>query len=161
MRLEGYRRHSLEARAVDLLALLDSRPEGATKAEAREKLGWTESQFTTAVEYVRSTISGQLGVTIPHPVPDDGYRYRVTGDWIGVDGRPAIEAGTSFALGQIESRLRSVHRDVLIAKNNLEAKSLLGRKLNYLDKHLARIFAELNEIGTSSPGPSAAGAEVA
>jgi hypothetical protein len=149
---DGFRRHSLERRAFDLIELLGDMPEGGSVAECMDKLGWNRHQFQTALAYARETVCVELNLAIPHPVPDDGYRYHVTGDWIGVDGAPAIEAGTSFALGQIESRLRSVHRDIQVAKANLDPQSLNGRKVNYLDKHLQRIFSTLGDIG-SSVGP--------
>lgn len=148
MALNGYRRHSLEARTFDLLEHLRETG-GSSRAETCEALGWTDHQFRAAVDHARTIIGPALGVTIPQPVPDDGFLYRATGEWISIDGTPAIEAGTSYALGQIESRLRSVFRDVEIAAAHMDTRSLNGRKLNYLKKHLNAMFDTLGDIGNS------------
>lgn len=153
--LDGYRKHSLERRAMDLLAHLET-TEGASLRECVETLGWTRGEVRSALLYARETVCPKLGLTVPHPVPDDGFRYRVTGQWLSVDGRPAIAAGTSYALGQIEARLVSLRRDVSVAKANLDPRSIPGRKVNYLDKHLARIVDVLDDIGSSVPPPSQA-----
>lgn len=149
-RLDGYRRHSLEARAFDLLEHL-RKTGGASRADACVALTWTDHQFRAAVDYARSEIGPALGITIPQPVPDDGFVYRATGEWMSSDGTPAIEAGTSFALGQIESRLHTIWRDVKVAKSHLDPRSINGRKVNYLEKHLIRIFETLSDIGSSVP----------
>lgn len=145
--LPGYRSNALERRAFDVMTLLEERG-SETSAGVCEALSLSKSQVSAAIEYARVHLCPQLNVTIPHPVPNDGFRYRVTGEWIGKGGDPAIGAGASYAMAQIESRLRSVHRDVLVALNNLEPRSLDGRRANFLNKHLSRIFGTLDVIAS-------------
>jgi hypothetical protein len=146
-----FRANDIERRALDLVATLD----GWTAAEACELLGWPRSRFDSALTYARNEICPALGLAIPHPVPDDGYAYHVTGDWIDPD-KPAIARGAAFAIGIIEARLRSVQRDVQVAAKNLDGRSVSGRKANYLAKHLSKILTTLAEIGADD-GPLADG----
>lgn len=135
-----------EDRALELMVYLEHNG-GRTAAEALRDLKWTRSQFDAALRTVRDDLGPKMGVTIPHPVPDDGFRYRVTGAWLHEDGTPAIEAGTAYAMAIIETRLRAVLRDVRIAKMNMDRRSVNGRKANFLDKHLTHIVGVLGEIG--------------
>lgn len=148
---DGFRRHSVERRAFDLLEHL-RRTGGSTANDVAAALGWTPHQFRTALDYARNTLCPAFEVAIPHPVPDDGFQYHLTGEWISVDGTPAIEAGTSYALGRVEAQLRSIRRDVRIARANLDRdnfNSVYGQKVRYLDAHLSRIFQTLDGIGSS------------
>lgn len=149
MTIPGLRTHSKDARALLLLSALEEQPMSA--AELCEHLGWTRSQFSSALSHARDVVCPTLGVTIPHPVPEDGFQYRVTGQWMHDDGTPAIEAGTAYAVSLVETRLHSILRDVRVAKDNLDGRSVNGRKANFLDKHLTHILAVLAEIGTPSP----------
>lgn len=146
----AFRRHSVEAKAFNLLSLLHDVGH-ASRADACELLGWSEHDFRVALAYARDAICPELGLAIPHPIPTDGFVYRLTGEWISVDGTPAIEAGTAYAMGQIESRLRAVHRDVAIAVRNLGNDSIGGRKARVVEKHLARVFQSLAEIDGPLP----------
>jgi hypothetical protein len=149
MTVDGWRRHSIDRRALDVLAELEQIG-GATLTELADALGWPRSSTYAAIQHARQHVCPALGVTIPMPVPDDGHRYHVTGDWLAADGTPAIEAGTAYAMGQVESRLRSIHRDVQIALANLEPRSIPGRKANFLNKRLTHIFDTLDAIGTAT-----------
>lgn len=121
---------------VDLL--VDEGP--LTSAECCERLGWTKGKFDTAVKAARETICPDLGLAIPHPIPEEGWRYQVTTEW------GPVEAGASHALGMVESRLRSIHRDVKVVKPMIDPRSRAGRRANFLDKHLAHLLATLKEI---------------
>ena len=133
-----------EERALAILALLEERPRGT--AELIVETGWTKSQVASAIETARTEVCPMLGVTIPHPVPDDGFRYRVTGMWSHADGTPAIAAGTSYAVGVLEARIRTTVRDVRVALGNLDPRSIEGRKANFMNKHLSHILRVLAEI---------------
>lgn len=146
---DGFRRHALEQRAFDLLEHLQ-RTRGASASETCGRLGWTQHQFRTALDYARRELCPAFSLAIPHPVPDDGFRYHLTGEWISVDGTPAIEAGTSYALGKVEAQLHSIHRDIKIARGNLrDRNSIYGQKVRFLDAHLTRVFETLDRIGSS------------
>lgn len=148
------RRYSLDQRALDLVLHLEKvGTEGSPRESICADLGWTNSQFESALAVARDRLGPELSVTIPHPVPSDGWRYRVTGQWLHEDNTPAIEAGTSYALGIIEARLRAVLRDVRIAKGSLDPRSVSGRKCNFVDKHLTHIVSTLGEIGPSTGQP--------
>lgn len=146
--LNGFRRNTMEQRALDLLVYLQASG-GASLNEVALALSWKRSQVRSAIDFARDFVCPSLGVTIPHPLPDTGFRYIVTGEWINKGGSPAIEAGTSYAMAQIESRLRTVCRDVKVAKANLDPRSIPGRKVNFLDKHLDHLLETLNDIGSS------------
>lgn len=121
---------------VDLL--VDCGP--LSSAECCEKLGWTKGRFDVALRTARDELCPGLGLTIPHPLPEDGWRYQVTTDW-----KP-IEAGAAHALGTVESRLRTIHRDVRTVKPMLDPRSKEGRRANFLDKHLSHLLGTLKEI---------------
>lgn len=148
------RRYTLEQRAFDLVLYLETLgTKGAPRDEICAALGWTDAQFESALGVARRGVCPALAVTIPHPVPVDGWRYRLTGQWLHEDNTPAIEAGTSFALGIIEARLRAILRDVRVANQALDQRSISGRKCNFLNKHLTHIMDILNEIGPSTGDP--------
>jgi hypothetical protein len=128
--------------------------EGQPAPVIAEALGWTRSQFDTALNVARDHLCPDLGLAIPHPVPQDGWRYRITGEWMHRDGTPAIEAGTAYAMGVIEARLRSVLRDVKVVAVTHDRRSVDGRKANFMRKHLVHIIATLDEIGPSTGDPS-------
>lgn len=121
---------------VDLL--VDEGP--MTSAECCARLGWTKGRFDTAVKVARDDICPDLGLAIPHPTPQDAWRYQVTTDW------QPVEAGAAHALGMVESRLRSIHRDVRVVKPMLDPRSRQGRRANFLDKHLSHLLGTLKEI---------------
>jgi hypothetical protein len=143
-----FRVNDIERRALDLIDNLD----GFTAAEFCELMGWRRGSFDSALLHARNEICPALGLAIPHPIPDDGYRYRVTGDWLNPEGKPAIANGAAFAIGVIESRLRSVLRDVRIAAKNLDGRSVAGRKATYLTRQIRRTLEKLEEIGADG-GP--------
>lgn len=142
---DALRRRSLEARALDLLA--DLQEHGASTAkEVCGRLSWTRSQFDGALDHARRVVCLELNVTIPHPIPDDGWRYCVTGSWLHDDGTPAISEGTAYAMAVIERRLASVLRDAQVAAANSDPRSIPGRKANMLSKHVSRILLALADI---------------
>lgn len=125
--------------ASDLLdALVDGGP--ATGAELRERLGWTRGRFSSALAHARSALAPSLGISIPAPTPMTGWRYEATTDW------QPVEAGASYVLGGIESRLRSIQRDVETIKPHLTRGSVEWRRANFLDKHISHIVGTLGEI---------------
>lgn len=121
-----------------LETLLDHGP--LTSSEVCQRLGWTKGRFTLAVRVARQELCPNYGVSIPHPVPDDGWRYQVTTEW-----KP-VERGASHAMGAIETRLHSIMRDVRTVKPALDPQSIEGRRANFLDKHLTHILGTLREI---------------
>ena len=135
---------SIEARALKLIALIELQPMNA--AQICQATGWSRGQFAGALAHARSELCPVLDVAIPHPVPDDGFCYRVTGEWLATDDTPAIASGCSHALGIVETRLRSVLRDVKVARSGLDSRSSDGRKANFLMKHLTHILAVMAEI---------------
>lgn len=132
--IESARRH-----AETLIELMvDHGP--STSAEICQRLGWTKGRFSTALKTAREDVCPALEVTIPHPTPDNGWRYEVTTEW------QTIEAGAAHSLGNVESRLRSIHRDVATVLPMLNPRSKEGRRANFLNKHLAHILGTLEEI---------------
>lgn len=121
---------------VDLL--VDHGP--LTSAECCIRLGWSKGRFTTALRTARETVCRTVGVSIPNPTPATGWTYEVTTEW------QPVEAGASYSLGLIESRLTAIHRDVEIVKPHLTKGSREWRRANFLDKHLAHILGTLKEI---------------
>lgn len=138
----------IERDAIDLVEyLLES--DGTKSERVCEQFGWTRGHLTTVLAYARNVVGPELAITIPHPVPTDGWLYRATSEWTGRDGSAAIGAGANFAMAQIEGRMRSVQRDVAVAVAHLDPQSLDGRKANLLNKHLLRMFGTLSEITES------------
>lgn len=125
--------------ASDLLDLLvDAGP--MTAAEACEKLGWPRGRFGAALRFAREQLCPTLGMAIPAATPADGWMYQVTTEWA------PVEAGSSYALGLVESRLRAVDRDVRIILPHLERGTLEWRRANFLNKHLSHVLGTLKEI---------------
>lgn len=122
--------------------LVDEGP--ATKDELCKWLGWSEGRFTSALYYARNQYLPGLDLTIPTPTPPR-WRYRVTDDWTHV------QAGAAFSLGNVESRLRSIHRDVRIVLPNIDRDidTLAWRRANFLNKHLDHLLRTLGEINGS------------
>lgn len=118
--------------------LVDHGP--ATATAVCDRLGWPKSRFGTAVRYAREHLCPTLDLTIPAPTPDDGWRYCVTDQW------GPIGAGAAWTLGQVESRLRSIERDVLLALPQLEKGTEDWRAANLLAKHLPHINRSLEDI---------------
>lgn len=118
--------------------LVDNGP--SPSAEVCERLGWSKGRFTSALKAARDEVCPQLGVTIPHPIPEEDWAYQVTTEW------QPIEAGAAHSLGSIEARLLGIHRDIKTVKPNLDPRTRAGRRANFLDKHLAHILGTLMEI---------------
>jgi hypothetical protein len=121
---------------VDLL--VDHGP--LTSAQVCVKLDWTKGRFDSALREARENLCPALSLTIPHPTPRDGWRYQVTADW------EPVEAGASYSLGAIETRLKSLSRDVTVVLPHLERGSVEWRRANFLHKHLRHIVSTLREI---------------
>lgn len=134
IQIESANRHA--ETILDLL--VDAGP--LTRDEACMKLGWSPGRFTAAVAYARQKLCAPLGVSIPSPTPADGWRYQVTTEW------EPVEAGAAYQLGQVESRLTGIHRDVLIVMPHLTKGSTAWRRARFLDKHLSHIVSTLGEI---------------
>lgn len=134
LRVESAARHAGEL--LDLL--VDVGP--VTAVEACEKLGWSRGRFDSALRYARERLCAEMGFAIPNSTPTGGWRYQVTTDW------EPVEEGSSYTLGIVESRLRSVHRDVQIVQPHLTRGSKEWRRANFLDKHLTHILGTLAEI---------------
>lgn len=132
--VESARRHAEEL----LNLLVDTGP--LTAAECCQKLGWSRGRFTTALKNAREQVCEELGISIPAPTPDTGWRYQATTDW------EPVEAGASHSLGHIESRLLSVQRDVGIILPLLTKGTKEWRRANFLQKHLSHLTSTLNEI---------------
>jgi hypothetical protein len=82
-------------------------------------------------------------MAIPTPTPEDGWRYRVTTEW------QPVQQGATYSLGQVETRLRGLARDVGIVLPHLERGSLDWRRANFLHKHLDHLIGTLDEINGS------------
>ena len=134
LKIEARHRHASEL--LDLL--VDAGP--LTSNQCCEKLGWTRGRFSNALRTARDHVCPAVGITIPQPVPEKGWRYEATTDW------EPVEAGASYALGHIESRLGSVNRDVRTILPHLQRGSKEWRRANFLAKHLDHICSTLGEI---------------
>lgn len=133
---------ALAARANAVLDHLLHNEAGLTSGELGERLACSPTQAQAAIAYAREKICPQLGdMTIPPAVPYDGYRYKVACTW-----EEGIGEGTDWTVGLIETRLRTILRDVRVAKGNADPQSVVGRRCNFLDKHLAHILGTLSEI---------------
>lgn len=122
-------------------SLVDDGP--GTLADICERLGWSKSRFRTAVNRARQDLCPYFGVAIPHPTPETGWRYQVTTEW------QPVEEGASYSLGQVEARLRGIHRDVKLILPHLEKGSTAWRRANFLEKHTGHIISTLGEINDS------------
>lgn len=134
MKLTNALRH-----ADDLMDLLvDAGP--LTSEEIREALGWGKGKFATALSAARKVRCPELGLVIPSPTPDDGWRYQVTTEW------GPVEQGVAYSMGGVETRLLGVQRDVNIILPHLTKGTREWRRANFLRKHLAHILGTLEEI---------------
>jgi hypothetical protein len=130
---------SVARHADELLDLLvDVGP--LTGIQCCEKLGWPRGRFDSALKFAREQRCPSLGMAIPNPTPADGWRYQVTTEW------EPVEAGASYSLGIVESRLAGIHRDVRIVLPHLVKGSREHRRANFLNKHLDHILRTLTEI---------------
>lgn len=133
MKVESLHRH---AEAL-LDALVDIGP--MTAAECCAHMGWPRGRFDRAVRHARDELAPELGLAIPTPTPPM-WQYQVTTEW------GPVEAGAAYSMGQVESRLRSIARDVAIVKPSLDQGSVAWRRANFLDRHLSHILNTLKEI---------------
>lgn len=134
LRIENTRRHA--ETLVDLL--VDEGP--MSSVECCDRLGWSKGTFSVALKSARDEILPPLDLAIPHPTPTSGWKYQVTAEW------GPVEEGAAHAMGMVESRLLSIHRDVRIVKPMLDPRSRAGRRANFLDKHLDHLLSTLREI---------------
>lgn len=132
--VESARRHAEEL--LDLL--VDVGPLTAT--QCCEKLGWKRGRFDTALRVAREHVCPEMGMAIPASTPHTGWTYQVTTEW------EPVEAGSSWVLGLIESRLLSVDRDVRIILPHLAKGTKEWRRANFLAKHLGHLTSTLTEI---------------
>jgi hypothetical protein len=132
--IESARRHA--GQLLDLL--VDEGP--MTAAVICRRLGWSRSRFDAALRVAREQICSELGISIPAPTPSSGWVYSATTEW------QPVEAGASHTLGLVESRLRSIQRDVRIVIPHLERGTREWRRANFLNKHLAHLLGTLEEI---------------
>lgn len=133
-RIESLSRHANEV--LDLL--VDVGP--MTGAVCCEKLGWSRGRFDAAVKYAREQLCPEMGMAIPNPTPGDGWLYQVTTEW------QPVEAGASYALGMVETRLSGIHRDVKIVMPHLSRGTKQWNRANFLNKHLGHVLGTLAEI---------------
>lgn len=133
MKVASIQRHAEEV--IDLL--VDCGP--LTGRQACEKLGWSRGRFDGAIRYARDEVCPTMGLAIPQPVPPE-WIYQITTEW------EPVEAGASYALGGIESRLTGIGRDVAIVLPHLERGTPEWRRANFLNKHLSHILGTLKEI---------------
>ena len=128
--------HRNAEKVVDLL--VDHGP--LTKWEIARYLEWPLGRVEAAIKYARDELCPDLELAIPSPTPSDGWRYQVTTEW------ELVEAGASHQLGHVESRLRSIHRDVQIILPRTAKGSREWRRANFLNKHLSHLLGTLKEI---------------
>lgn len=134
VRIENIARHADEL--LDLL--VDCGP--MTGADVCAKLGWSRGRFDAALRYAREQLCPTLGMAIPNPTPGEGWQYQVTTDW------QPVEAGASYTLGLVESRLAGIQRDVRIVLPHIERGTKEWRRANFLNKHLTHVLGTLAEI---------------
>lgn len=133
--VSNVRRHA--ERLLD--ALVDNGP--MTAKQCVQLLDWSRSRFDQALKFAREQVCPELNVAIPAPTPEGGWRYCVTTDW------REVEQGASFTLGNVDSRLRAIFRDVSIVLPFVEQGTPEWRRANFLHKHVGNIIRTLEEIG--------------
>jgi hypothetical protein len=138
--IDSNRRHA--DALLDLL--VDAGP--LTADECCKKLGWSRGRFTTALKTAREVVCPALGIAIPASTPQGGWRYEATTEW------GPVEQGASHALGHVETRLRSLARDVDIILPHLDRGSVEWRRANFLAKHLGHLTGTLAEIAGEDDG---------
>lgn len=118
--------------------LVDNGP--MTALELCDALGWSRGRLATALRMAREDICPTLGISIPTPTPEDGWLYCATTEW------EPVQAGASHSLGHVETRLRSINRDVNIVIPHLTRGSRDWQRATFLRKHLVHILGVLDEI---------------
>ncbi len=91
-----------ERRAIDLLSHLEV-SDGASLSDCASALGWSRHEVRSTIAYAREHVCPKLGLAIPHPVPTDGFRYRVTGEWLSADAAKLTHPELSVRLATVAS----------------------------------------------------------
>lgn len=118
--------------------LLDYGP--LTSNEVCKYLAWPKGRFTTALRYAREHLCVEFDMTIPNPVPEEGWVYRVTQDW------QYVSNGANHVLGRVETQLRRINREVETVLPFVERGSREWRRAMFLAKHLPYLLRTLGEI---------------
>jgi hypothetical protein len=120
------------ARAVQLVEILMDGP--ADYLDLMDGLHLTNpGTFRNTLKLARDVVGPQHGMTIPRPVAEDGYLYRLTADWIDPDD-PAIRDGVKVQTSDCRARVVSIIRDLEIARDSTDGRTAEGRKVRqYLD----------------------------
>lgn len=134
--IDNLRRHADEL--LDLL--VDGGP--LSGEEICNKLDWRRSRLSAALRFAREQLCPSLEITIPAAIPPL-WLYRVTDQW------QDVEAGASYTLGHIDSRLTAVLRDVDTVLPHLTRGTKDWRRANFLSKRLSHLLSTLAEIDSS------------
>lgn len=129
-----------ETRAFVLMSLLLEEPRD--KDTILEETGWSLVLFREIVSYLRNHICPEIGAVLPRPVYDDGYRYHLL-DAEHPD-RPAFWRGSAAATGDVDSRLRSILRDVSTYRDIVDGRTTEGRKVKLIEQRIRHLVEDLD-----------------
>jgi hypothetical protein len=113
-----------------------------TRDELCVRFGWTHGHFLKIMRTARNELSAVDGA-IPRPVAVDGYRYRLTVDWVDDADDPAISDGVALILHDLDTRLHSCLRDLDVAIANQSGRTALGKRLR---RRRAALFGTIATI---------------
>jgi hypothetical protein len=131
-----------------LYDLAVSKPEGFTYRDVEDKYGWHRTNFVETVRVLRLMFAGDR---ITLTCESQGFRkpwlYKLVGTYD--DARP----WTSNRIGDLETRLETVHAVAETLTNATDGRTTEGRKVRKIERTINRLMEDLAEI---AEGPTAA-----
>lgn len=124
-----------------------SKPEGFTYLDVHREYGWHRTNFGRTVRALRLLFSGDaITLTCDRAAWNMPHVYKLVGNY------EAARPWVAGRVGDLESRLDTVHAVANTLTNATDGRTLEGRKVRRIKKTIGRLIEDLNEIKNDGGG---------
>lgn len=136
------RLRAVERDAGELYDYAVDTPDGFTYRQACAKFGWSRKRFRQVVATVRTMLAGdEITLVCESAGACEPWVYRLVGNY--EDAEPWLKG----RVGDLETRLRTIHNVSLPLVNATDGRTVDGRKARTVERSVRHLLENLADIG--------------
>lgn len=140
----GRRRRQLDDEAGLLYDFAVDHPRGFIYEDAKDKFGWHYSRFIKVVRHLRQILSAdEITLTATPQGQHERWLYMLVGTY------DAARPWATNRVGDLETRLDTIHGVANTLTNATDGRSVEGKKARLIERTIRHLMENLNDLAAT------------